>query len=101
MVVILPSGAQSSFRLPETIRALSVGVRVSPMVIVRAPAESLNLMDGESLRLAELLPKSVNDLTDAQTAALLHLVQEMIHKYPPNEGTAPLPNVGPDTGKRG
>lgn len=73
---------QKVFPAPDSLRGLSRGLRVSPMVVLSAFATSLGLGGDEPSKLASLLPPEANQLTDGQVAAILHLIQQMNPKAP-------------------
>lgn len=70
---------QQSFPNPETLRGLSQGLRVNPLVILGAFAASFGL-DGDDLTppLVSLLPPGANSLDDSQVNTVLTVVQQMI-----------------------
>jgi len=79
----LARGEMRNFPDPPTIRALARGLRVSHQVVILAAAESLGLDVRQNLpRVVDLLPVGASDLSEAQAAAVAHLIRVFVEPEP-------------------
>lgn len=70
----------SNFPDPPTIAALARGLRVPQRVVIMAAAESLGLdVHDTAPRVMQLMPSTASDLSEAQAAAVAHLVDVIVN----------------------
>lgn len=75
----LATKAQQSFPNPETLRGLSLGLRVNPIIILSAFAATFGLDSNDSMPpIVSMLPPGANALDDSQVNTVLTVVQQMI-----------------------
>lgn len=70
---------QQSFPNPETLRGLSLGLRVNPIIVLGAFAASFGIEGEETPSLVSMLPPGVQTLDSGQVNTVLTVVQQMIH----------------------
>lgn len=72
------------FPKAQNIQAIAQALGVREVVVLLATAESLGIDTGREMpRLVQLLPSTASDLSDAEVAAVSHLIR--VFKAPPEE----------------